>query len=112
MEKLKIGTPATRDIELDILFRRGYVKGRRRIVVTELGRLVIETLKELLEEITMPTMTAKMEEELDKIEYGKVRPSAFMEEVKLSILNAMEKFRSKEEEIGQKLASGLSKGVS
>ena len=71
MEKLGLGTPATRAQIIETLKKRGYitVKGKN-IVVSEKAKELIEKLKDL--EIASPEMTAKWEKALENIYLKKV----------------------------------------
>jgi DNA topoisomerase I len=73
MEELGIGRPSTYAPTIDTIQRRGYVTlDNKRFLPTELGIIVIEALKEFFPEIIDADFTAKMENDLDAIEEGKV----------------------------------------
>ncbi|MRG85411.1 type I DNA topoisomerase [Salinibacillus xinjiangensis] len=73
LEELGIGRPSTYAPTLDTIQRRGYVAlDNRRFVPTELGEIVVDILKEYFPEIIDAEFTAKMENDLDSIEEGKV----------------------------------------
>jgi DNA topoisomerase I len=73
MEELGIGRPSTYAPTIDTIQRRGYVTlDNKRFLPTELGIIVIESLKEFFPEIIDADFTAKMENDLDAIEEGKV----------------------------------------
>ncbi|MEN2766460.1 type I DNA topoisomerase [Ornithinibacillus xuwenensis] len=73
MEELGIGRPSTYAPTLDTIQRRGYVTlDNKRFIPTELGIIVIESLKEFFPEILDVEFTAKMENDLDAVEEGKV----------------------------------------
>ncbi len=71
LERLGIGRPSTYATIIKTLFARKYVirKGKA-LVPTEMGEKVIDELLRLFPEILDYNFTAKMEEELDKIEEG------------------------------------------
>ncbi len=71
LERLGIGRPSTYATIIKTLFTRKYVirKGKA-LVPTEMGEKVIDELLKLFPEIFDYSFTAKMEEELDKIEEG------------------------------------------
>ncbi len=71
LERLGIGRPSTYATIIKTLFTRKYVirKGKA-LVPTEMGEKVIDELLRLFPEILDYNFTAKMEEELDKIEEG------------------------------------------
>jgi DNA topoisomerase I len=73
LEEQGIGRPSTFAPTLETIQKRGYVALEdKRFVPTELGNIVITLMNEFFPEILNPTFTAKMEEELDYIEEGKI----------------------------------------
>ncbi|WP_010093441.1 type I DNA topoisomerase [Ornithinibacillus scapharcae] len=73
MEELGIGRPSTYAPTLDTIQRRGYVTlDNKRFIPTELGIIVVDILKEFFPEIINVEFTAKMENDLDAVEEGKV----------------------------------------
>ncbi|MFN3410696.1 MAG: type I DNA topoisomerase [Exilispira sp.] len=77
IKKLKdegIGRPSTYATILDILYNRNYVvKENKKLVPTEIGRLTVNFLKKYFADIFDYGFTAKMEENLDKIESGDLK---------------------------------------
>ncbi|MEM4155890.1 MAG: DNA topoisomerase I [Archaeoglobaceae archaeon] len=69
MEKLNLGTKSTRHEIIKKLLSRGYIDGNP-YQPTQIAFSVIDVLKERVETITLPDMTAKLEEEMDKIADG------------------------------------------
>ncbi len=73
LEELGIGRPSTYVQIIDTIQKRGYVsKQDRRFVPTELGRLVVDLLKEHFPDIVDVEFTARIEEKLDRIEEGEL----------------------------------------
>ncbi|MFP3489273.1 DNA topoisomerase, partial [Staphylococcus sp. SIMBA_130] len=73
MEELGIGRPSTYAPTLDTIQRRGYVTmDNKRFVPTELGTIVSDLVEEFFPEIIDADFTAKMENDLDSIEDGKI----------------------------------------
>jgi DNA topoisomerase-1 len=71
MEEKGIGRPSTYAPTIDTILSRGYViKADGRFEPTELGKIVVEILKEYFVDIVDLNFTAEMENELDKIEMG------------------------------------------
>ncbi|RHW39659.1 type I DNA topoisomerase [Lysinibacillus yapensis] len=71
LEERGIGRPSTYAPTLDVIQRRGYVQlDSKRFVPTELGEIVHQLVLEFFPEIINIEFTAKMEEDLDKIEEG------------------------------------------
>ncbi|MGD6942174.1 type I DNA topoisomerase [Cytobacillus gottheilii] len=73
MEELGIGRPSTFAPTLDTIQKRGYVSlDNKRFIPTELGEIVLELILEFFPDILDVEFTAKMEQDLDYIEEGKV----------------------------------------
>lgn len=73
LEEMGIGRPSTYAPTLETIQKRGYVAmEEKRFVPTELGDLVIQLMAEFFPEILNVEFTAKMEEELDFVEEGKI----------------------------------------
>ena len=74
MEENGIGRPSTYADILRKVEQREYVhKKDRRFIPTPLGRLVVDLMKEGFEDFFQTEYTARMEEELDEVEEGKVK---------------------------------------
>ena len=74
LEELGIGRPSTFAPTLDTIQKRGYVAlDNKRFIPTELGEIVTELILEFFPEILDVEFTAKMEQDLDHIEEGKVK---------------------------------------
>jgi DNA topoisomerase-1 len=107
MEKLGLGTPATRDEEVRILLQRGYITGKTKLTITPLGKAVVEALINKVPEITTPEMTANMEKLLDHIENAKLDPTTFYSMTIKEVNKAVEKFKNYEKQIGETLVKSL-----
>jgi DNA topoisomerase-1 len=71
LEELGIGRPSTYAPIIETLLSRDYVRREdRRLRPTELGRVVVDLLKEFFPEIVDVQFTADMEAQLDQIEAG------------------------------------------
>lgn len=72
MEEKGIGRPSTYAPTIDTILRRGYVELEdKRFKPTELGKIVVEILKENFAELIDVDFTASMEQKLDDIEAGR-----------------------------------------
>jgi DNA topoisomerase-1 len=81
LEELGIGRPSTYAPTLDTIQKRGYVALQdRRFVPTELGEIVLGLMEEFFPEILNTKFTAKMENDLDHIEEGKVQWAKVLED--------------------------------
>jgi len=104
LEERGIGRPSTYAAILSTIQDRGYVeKEARRLRPTELGRLVNELLVRSFPEILDAEFTARMEEELDMIEEGRLQWRKLMEEFyapfSKRLGNAMVEMKSVKEEV-------------
>lgn len=73
LEELGIGRPSTYAPTLDTIQKRGYVSlDNKRFIPTELGEIVFELIMEFFPDILDLEFTAKMEQDLDNVEDGKV----------------------------------------
>lgn len=106
MEKLGIGTKATRAQILDILFERGYVEGKQ-IEVTSLGRKTVEALKKNCPQIASVKLTRHFEKEMDDIYDGNKKREEVVEEAKKDLTDIFKKFKENEEDIGKIIYVGL-----
>lgn len=69
MERLSLGTPATRASILETLLSRGYLTRKGKLLVsTEKGRELIEKLKD--SKVTSPEMTGEWEKLLEEFTYN------------------------------------------
>ncbi|MBS4172506.1 type I DNA topoisomerase [Bacillus sp. FJAT-49736] len=109
LEELGIGRPSTYAPTLDTIQKRGYVSlENKRFIPTELGEIVIELMLEFFPEILDVEFTAKLENNLDEIEDGKVEWVKIIDdfykdfEVKLKVAEEeMEKVEIKDEYAGE-----------
>lgn len=73
LEELGIGRPSTYAPTLDTIQKRGYVAlDNKRFIPTELGEIVLELILEFFPDILDVEFTAKMEQDLDDVEAGKI----------------------------------------
>ena len=81
LESDGVGRPSTYASILSTIQEREYVrKDGGRFIPTELGRVVTELLLECFDDIFDVTYTARMEQELDEIEEGKIEWAEAMQE--------------------------------
>ena len=73
MEELGIGRPSTYAPIIETILARGYVvREQKQFMPTDLGRVVVELLREHFTDIIDVEFTAGMEEQLDAIEAGRL----------------------------------------
>ncbi len=71
MEEVGIGRPSTYAATISNLIARGYISRENKVFyATELGEIVNSIMKENFEDIVDTEFTAKMEDDLDKVEEG------------------------------------------
>ncbi|MBE8538751.1 DNA topoisomerase I [Geoglobus acetivorans] len=106
MEKYNLGTKSTRHEILRKLYSRGYIRGNP-LKPTEVAFAVIDALKKEAEVITLPDMTAKLEEDMDRIEEGKQDQKAVVNESAKFLEEVLENVN--EEELGKTIREGVRK---
>jgi DNA topoisomerase-1 len=94
LEDKGIGRPSTYATILSNIEQREYVeREKKRYIPTELGTIVTDLLVKSFPEVIDVDFTAKMEEELDRIEEGKMDWKETMKEFYLPFKNNLEKAR-------------------
>ena len=92
LEEQGIGRPSTYASIISNIQDRGYVqKEQNRFMPTELGMVVCKMLVESFPEVMDVQFTAKVEEQLDKIEEGEIRWRGFLKNFWKSFEVALEK---------------------
>ena len=107
LEKLGLGTKATRASIVETLFKRGYLEGKS-IEVTPFGMAVSDLLSKVAPEIMDEELTRGIEDEMEKIQDGENEKKAIDDGKKL-LNGILTKFEGKEKDIGFGLLSGLKK---
>lgn len=108
LERLNLGTKATRATIIKTLFDRGYVKDRK-IEVTELGFAVVNTLEKYCPEMLSTELTTKFEKEMQEVLEGKCKKEKVIEDAKKTLSKILKEFKDNEENIGKELQEALSK---
>ncbi|MEM2930547.1 MAG: DNA topoisomerase I [Thermoproteota archaeon] len=106
MERLEIGTKATRAEIVETLYKRGYITGRA-ISVTELGFNLVSALSMFSPKILSVEMTREVEANMDKIERGLVDEKKVISMAEAELAEILREIRSKEEEIGKHLSNSI-----
>ncbi|HIQ23938.1 MAG TPA: DNA topoisomerase I [Pyrodictium delaneyi] len=109
MERMGIGTEATRARIVELLFERGYLTSRgKRIDVTELGYAVARVLAKYFPQLTSIELTRYFEEHLEAIRARKTSRSAVIDEAKRLLSSILAEFKkSAMESVGMELAKAL-----
>ncbi len=106
LEKRHLGTKATRSVIVDTLFKRGYVGGKP-IEVTDFGIRVRDVLKKYASEILDEDLTRRIEEDMEKIQDGKIAKDEAIREGKEILVQILDKWKSNEQKIGKELVESL-----
>ena len=102
MEKENIGTKTTRAIVLDTLYKRGYVTGKQ-LTVTPLGIIIYDVFKKYSPEIVNPSLTRKLEEEMEKIQKNEISKEEVLQDARKIVSKIVEELLKHEKEIGLEL---------
>ena len=106
LEKINLGTKATRANILQTLYDRGYIAGKS-IEVTELGMSVGEALAKNVPDIVSEKLTRDFEKEMEKVEEGKIKKEKVIKNAIKVIKKISKEFKEKERAIGTKLEKAV-----
>ncbi|UXD21299.1 DNA topoisomerase I [Ignicoccus pacificus DSM 13166] len=108
MEKVGIGTEATRARIAETLFTRGYLKSvRGKVYATELGIAVSFVLANFFSELTSVELTRKFEQEMEMIRMRKKKREEVVGEAKKVLKQLLALYMPHLEEAGKQLAFAL-----
>ncbi len=109
LEEQGIGRPSTYASIISNIQDRGYVqKEQNRFMPTELGMVVCKMLVESFPEVMDVQFTAKVEEQLDKIEDGEIRWRGFLKNFWKSFEKTLEKAKEEMKNLKkQQLPTGI-----
>jgi len=108
MEELGIGTKATRADIIQTLYSRGYVR-EERVVVTELGFDVTQTLGRYAPKVTSAKLTRDLEDKMEQIRGGQMTREQVLEEVVEQLKPQLEQFKENELSIGEALTRAINR---
>ena len=108
MEKLNLGTKATRAQILQTLYDRGYIV-EKSIMVTELGEAVSGALEKYCAEITSADLTRRFEGEMEAIEMKKQKREDIIRDAEKELTKILDGFRKNEKLIGQEIYAAIVK---
>jgi len=106
MERLGLGTRATRSVILQTLYDRNYITDRI-IKVTDLGLKMASVIREYVPDFADEKLTRKFEKELEKIMLGKEKREKVLNNVKKAVVKICEEFKQNEEKIGKELGEAI-----
>lgn len=90
MENEKLGTKSTRALIIDTLIKRGYITPQFK--PTKLGFIVYEIMDIYMKEILSLELTREMEEKLEDIEEGSLKPSNVISDATENVLKTLNRF--------------------
>ncbi|ABM27964.1 type IA DNA topoisomerase [Nitratidesulfovibrio vulgaris] len=97
MKERGLGTPATRAQVIETLVARGYVaKQGKKLVATDRGMQVAETVTTLLPDVASPELTGQWEKRLKDIEAGVDSYPAFMRSIRESVWHGVHRIRNRD----------------
>ena len=106
MEELGLGTKSTRHTIIESLYERGYIHGDP-IVPTETGTAVTEALRKYASPISTPEMTAKLEEDMDRIAEGEVDRAEVVDKSRDILDGVMQMLEKSREELVAEIRNGI-----
>ncbi len=106
MDKLGIGTKATRADIIQTLYNRGYVRDER-IVVTDLGFEVIDVLNKYAPTVTSAKLTQELENKMQQIQNNNMKRERVLEKAVEQLKPQLEQLKENEELIGEVLTKAI-----
>lgn len=106
MEALGLGTKATRHEIIKSLYDRGYIHGDP-VIPTDTGIAVADALSKHAEEIATPDMTAKLEQEMDKIAEGQLDRETVVENSRKMLGSVMLNLDKNKSKIAEVIKEGI-----
>jgi DNA topoisomerase-1 len=105
MEKVGLGTKATRHEALSKLYSRGFIEGNPP-KPTKIGITLIDALKAHATAITTPDMTSALELDMDKIADSKIKKDDVVKESRTMLRSVFDRLETNRNEIGKALRLG------
>jgi DNA topoisomerase I len=109
LEKRGLGTKATRSEIVENLFNRDYLRQNGSIEVTSLGMNTFTVLDKYAHEVLDAELTRRFEREMVDIREGKKNEAEVLKDASEFLGKVLGKFKEKEKEIGEYLASSYIK---
>jgi DNA topoisomerase-1 len=106
LERINLGTKATRASIIDTLFKRNYLEGNP-INVTKFGMTVYKALSKNCSMIMSIDTTRQLEEDMDLISKGKKSEAEVIKEGKEILLKAIETFDNNKERIAKEMGASF-----
>jgi len=109
MEKEEIGTKATRAATIQTLQDRKYIKGTDSLQVSDLGFTVVNVLSHHCPVVVSPTMTRKLEQEMEGIQKGTQTKASVLRDTVETLQLVAAELKEKEAAIGAQLSLAVEK---
>jgi DNA topoisomerase-1 len=109
MEKEEIGTKATRAATIQTLQDRKYINGSNNLQVSDLGSTVVNVLSQYCPVVVSPTMTKKLEQEMEGIQKGTHSKASVLRDTVETLQLVTAKLKEKEASIGAQLSLAVQK---
>jgi DNA topoisomerase-1 len=106
MEKLGLGTRATRSAILQTLYDRNYVMDKS-IKVTDLGLKIASVVKKYVPDFADEKLTRKFEKDLEEIMQGKEKKEKVLNKARKAVIKICEEFKQNEDKIGKELGEAV-----
>ncbi len=106
MERLGLGTKATRHSIIKNLYDRQYVYGDP-VAPTNLGMAMARSLKEFAATISSPNMTAELEKEMDNIAEGAMKRDQVVNDSRGVLVETVKGIDANQDEIRQRVWDGI-----
>lgn len=106
MEKLGLGTKATRHNIIQNLIDRQYAYGDP-VVPTNLGLAMSDTLRDYAATISTPRMTAELEKEMDEIAEGRMSRDKVVDDSRGVLVDTVKSIEANREEISRRVWDGI-----
>lgn len=109
MEDLNLGTKSTRHDIIGKLIERGFIEGNP-VRPTSLGMAFIDAVRSVNSHIADPEMTAKLEEDMDRIEKNEMSKNDVVEESKKMLHEVLSHFLTKTADVKDIITKGINAG--
>ncbi len=109
MEKLNLGTKSTRPSILQKLYFRQYISGKKQIKPSDMAKTVIKSLQDYAQHVVSPDMTAKLEDEMNEIELGKLIKEKVVDDSRTMLLEILDDLYKNKKEISTNIKATAQK---
>lgn len=108
MESQGIGTKSTRAEIINLLIKRKYIiQSRIGLEPTELGFVILDTMKKFIPDIVSTKLTTFLESSIKKVEEGEFDMMDIRKHLEKSLVNPLSKIKINELAIGNEIKNGL-----